>query len=315
MKVIFLGATKFSKEMLLCLIQENVNISTIFSIPEEFHISYSKEKIKNYNYSDLSIIAANKHIEFYEVDSLPGKRLTDYYELIRKINPDIILVLGWYFMVPKKIRNLSKNGAWGIHASLLPRYAGNAPLVWAMINGEKETGVTLFKLDDGVDDGDIITQKALPIEFSDTINEVYEKATKLSKKILVEAISHINNLEFKHQDKSKIEVYPPRSPRDGKIDSNKSALEIYNFIRAQTKPYPGAFSTVNGKKIIFWQVKYCNVKKNIQNISSSQIFENSGKVYLKLKDGCLEIIKVNYDGKDEELSSFKIKLAGNRIGT
>jgi methionyl-tRNA formyltransferase len=315
MKVIFLGATNFSKEMLLCLIQENVNINAIFSIPEEFHISYSKEKIKNYNYADLSIIAANNHIEFYEVDSLPNKRLADYYELIRKIDPDIILVLGWYFMVPKKIRELSKYGAWGIHASLLPRYAGNAPLVWAIINGEKETGVTLFKLDDGVDDGDIITQRAFPVEFSDTIHEVYERAAEFSKKILLEAISHINNLEFKHQDKSQIEVYPPRTPQDGAIDSNKSALEIYNFIRAQTKPYPGAFSTINGKKIFFWQVKYCNAKKNIQNISSNQIFEQSGKVYMKLKNGYLEIIKVNYDGRDGELISLKKYLVGNKIGT
>jgi methionyl-tRNA formyltransferase len=315
MKVIFLGATNFSKEMLLSLIHGNVYISAIFSIPEEFYISYSKEKIKNYNYADLSIIATNNHIEFYEVDSLPGKRLSDYYELIKNIDPDIILVLGWYFMVPKKIRNLSKNGAWGIHASLLPRYAGNAPLVWAMINGEKETGVTLFKLDDGVDDGDIITQKAFPIELSDTINDVYERAARLSKKVLLEAISHINNLEFKHQDKSKIEVYPPRTPQDGEIDTDKSALEIYNFIRAQTKPYPGAFSTINGKKIIFWEVKYPNLKKNTQHISSNQIFGQSGKVYMKLKDGCLEIIKVNYGGKDGKLIALKKYLVGNKIGT
>ncbi len=104
-------------------------------------------------------------------------------------------------MVPKAIREIPTYGAWGIHASLLPKYAGGAPLVWAIIEGEKETGITLFKMDSGVDDGDIIEQRNFPIASTDTIKEVYDKATLASKKVLSTVFSKNYILNFKKQDK------------------------------------------------------------------------------------------------------------------
>lgn len=246
-----MGATKFSEAILLNLILKHFKIEAIFTIPQEFHISYSKDKLKNYNYVGLRPIAEKYKIPFYEVDALPGKRIGDYYTTIQEIEPDLILVMGWYYMVPKRIRELAKYEAWGIHASLLPRYAGGAPLVWAIINGEKETGVTLFKLGDGVDDGEIIDQQSFPIEFEDTIKEVYQKATEASKEILVKGLNNIDRTKLTPQIKSKIECCPQRRPQDGEIDLKKTALEIYNFIRAQSSPYPGAFiKTVDGRKLV-----------------------------------------------------------------
>jgi methionyl-tRNA formyltransferase len=182
---------------------------------------------------------------------MKGKSISAYLELLEELKPDIILVMGWYYMVPEKIRNSAKYGAWGIHASMLPKYAGGAPLVWAIINGEDSTGVTLFKLDNGVDDGDIIIQKEIPIKFEETINDVYEKVIIVSKEILLNAINSIDTIIPIAQDKSIIEVFPQRSPDDGEIDFSKPSKIIYNFIRAQSAPYPGAFfRTVDGKKII-----------------------------------------------------------------
>ena len=154
-------------------------------------------------------------------------------------------------MIPKKIRDIATKGAWGIHASLLPQYAGGAPLVWAIIESQKKTGVTLFKIDSGVDDGDIIAQKGFPILKNDTIKEVYEKATKISIEILNKTLNS-KNIKFKPQDKSKIVVYPQRSPSDGLIDWSWNSKKIKDFIRAQTKPYPGAYTIINNKKIIIW---------------------------------------------------------------
>jgi methionyl-tRNA formyltransferase len=199
----------------------------------------------------LRPIAEKYNIPFYEVDALPGKRIGDYYDIIKEIEPDLILVMGWYYMVPRRIRELARHGAWGIHASLLPKYAGGAPLVWAMINGEKETGITLFRLGDGVDDGDIIEQKSFVIEFEDTIKEVYEKANEAAKDILVKSLGQIERIMPKPQVESQIEIYPQRRPEDGEIDLKKTALEIYNFVRAQSSPYPGAFiKTVDGKRLV-----------------------------------------------------------------
>ena len=110
MKIIFLGCTRFSEIILESLIQtSSLEIRTIFTIPEYFSISYSEKKVKNTNYSDLSRIAKRENIPCFEVNSVQGKRLQDYYGLIESIEPNIILVMGWYFMVPKRIRNLAKS--------------------------------------------------------------------------------------------------------------------------------------------------------------------------------------------------------------
>lgn len=252
MKVVFFGATKFSEEVLIHLIENGIIPSCLFTIPQEFSISYSSTKVKNYNYSDLEIIANENNIPCYYIESSEsGKKTNDYFDVINEIKPDVILIMGWYYMVPKKIRDIASYGAWGIHGSMLPNYAGGAPLVWAIISGESETGVTLFKLQDGVDDGDIIEQQIIKIEETDSIKEVYEKVTIVSKEILLNSLKNISKIIFKPQDKSKIKVYPQRKPQDGELDLTKTAKELYDFIRAQSSPYPGAFiKTIDGKKLI-----------------------------------------------------------------
>jgi methionyl-tRNA formyltransferase len=248
MKIVFLGSTKFSEDLLNSLINNNFEISAIFTIPQEFTVR-GDEKIKNSNYADLKTIADTKSIPLYYVDE--NKQLGTYEDIIKKISPDIILVLGWYYILPKKIREIPKYGACGIHASLLPKYAGWTPLVWAIINGEKETGVTFFQFDDSVDGGDIIAQESFNIEIKDTIKEVYEKATQKSLNILINVLPDIENVKFIKQDKTKLEIWDKRTPSDGEIDFTKSSKEIYDFIRAQSSPYPGAFiKTKDGKKII-----------------------------------------------------------------
>ncbi|CAN5394502.1 methionyl-tRNA formyltransferase [soil metagenome] len=252
MKIVFLGATQFSREILLHVLENGFSVSELFTIPEEFSISYSSEKVKNYNFADLKSICDSRNISCHFIDSSEkGKKITEHYDMLSALQPDVILVIGWYYMVPKKIRDIAKYGAWGIHASMLPNYAGGAPLVWAMINGETETGVSLFKLDNNVDDGDIISQEKIRIEDTDSIKEVYEKVTSSSKKMLLHALQNISKIEFKPQDKSKIKVFPQRKPDDGEIDLSKPAKELYDFIRAQSSPYPGAFiKTADGKKLI-----------------------------------------------------------------
>jgi methionyl-tRNA formyltransferase len=261
MNYIFLGCTKFSGEILNHLISIERNPAAVFTIPEEFTISYSEEKVKNSNFFDFNPICQEMDVPLFEVDSAPGKSISDYAEVISEIQPDVILVMGWYYMVPKSIRNLSKHGAWGIHASLLPDYAGGAPLVWAMINGEKKTGVSLFQLDSGVDDGDIIAQKEIQIDENDHIRHVYMKATEASKTILSEALSNLKNISYRKQNKDEIKVYPQRRPSDGEIDWSKSTEEITDFIRAQSKPYPGAFFIHQGKKVTIWDATIEDFKK------------------------------------------------------
>ena len=260
MKIVFFGATKFSEDILNSLFENRLDVSAVFTIPAVFEISYSKTPVKNSNYSNLTEFCEKRNIKCFSVNSSKiGTKTIEYYDEIAKINPDIILVMGWYFMVPKKIRELASFGVWGIHASMLPKYAGGAPLVWAIIKGEKETGVTLFRLADGVDDGDIIDQVSFSIDYQDSIKEVYEKATRASIDILVKSLKKIDSITFTPQNKEEINIFPQRNPNDGEIDMSKSADEIYNFIRAQSNPYPGAFfRTEDGKKIIIEKARVEN---------------------------------------------------------
>lgn len=317
MKVVFMGATKFSEVLLRHLLDSGIDVRLILTIPEEFHISYSSEKVRNYNYADLAPVAKKHDIPCCEVDSVPGRKMGDYAELIAGLGVDVILSLGWYYMVPRRLRELARYGAWGIHASLLPRYAGGAPLVWAIIKGEIEAGVTLFRFEDGVDDGDIITQRAFPIAFEDTIQQVYQKATACSQDILLEALQQPERISFQAQEKKCIEVFPQRKPEDGLVDLSRPAVEIYNFIRAQTRPYPGAFSFIKGMRIIFWDVRYVEAFPAAERHSMGELFLYEGEGYLRLRDGCIKILEARVGTRDGDFSVIAAAegLWGTRFGT
>lgn len=249
MKIVFFGASKFSEELLSTLYDNGFKIDALFTIEQDFTVRKG-EKVKNYNHANLIPLAEANNTPHYIVDSEDNK-ISSYMDVLEEIQPDVILVLGWYYMIPKSVRNLPKYGCCGIHASLLPKYAGWAPLVWAMIHGEEEAGVTFFQMDESVDGGDIIMQKSFPIEYEDTIKEVYAKATDASKQILLETLPVFDQLEFQKQDKSLIEIHDKRSPEDGLIDMNMTAKQMYDFVRAQSDPYPGAFiKTSDGKRLI-----------------------------------------------------------------
>lgn len=255
MRIAFFGCTAFSERILKALLECSTHeIAAIFSIPREFSISYSQNPVHNTNYADLKPYSDKLKVPFFEVNSVKGKRTANYEPVIKNLKIDVILVIGWYYKVPESTRNLAKYGAWGIHASLLPEYAGGAPLVWAIIEGAKKTGVSLFMLSNGIDDGDIIEQMAFSIGLNETIRDVYEKATLASEAIIRKVFGDPSyQLKPKPQDKSKFKIFPQRSPADGKIDWNWDEAKINRFIRAQTKPYPGAWTIIGDKKVTIWE--------------------------------------------------------------
>ena len=216
------------------------------------------EKVKNVLYQDFNGLGTEYNIPVFTIN----QNIKSYYEEFEQLNPDFVLVIGWYYMLPKSFRDLPKKGMAGIHASLLPKYRGNAPLVWAMINGENKTGVSFFYFDEGVDTGDIIGQKSFKIENSDTIADVLIKTTLASKEVLLEKMPEIesNTVIRQKQDHSKATFFPKRSPKDGEINWSWDNTKINNFIRAQSKPYPGAFTYIEGKKVILWDAEIVEEK-------------------------------------------------------
>ena len=311
MKIVFLGATKFSEEMLKHLLGNGFDVSAVFMIPQSFDLKKKGEEAassyKNSNFADLERLAASCRIPCYPVDSKEGRKLDSYRETIRAIEPDIILVLGWYYMVPRSIRELARLGAYGIHASLLPRYAGGSPLVWALINGEETTGITMFKFEGGVDDGDILAQAKIPVAIDDTIGSLYGKVTEASKAMLAEQLVLMR--EERHtltpQDASKIVPLPIRTPDDGIIDWDAGAMKLYNFVRAQTKPYPCAFSYLGERrvKIVSLQLPEPGSLPGAGG-SNGEIVRHGSRCKVRTSDALVTPLIVEADGREADFQDF-----------
>jgi methionyl-tRNA formyltransferase len=232
----------------------------IFSIPKEFRISWAVKPIKNVRFKSFEDLAQEHDVPLIYVT----RKMSDpvYQEALRRLQPDILIVIGWYYMVPRALRELAPLGAVGVHASLLPKYRGGAPLVWAIINGETQTGVSFFHFADGVDDGDLIGQANFDIAFEDDISDVVFKASTASVQLVCDYVPLLGAGKAPRipQDHSLATVMPQRKPEDGLIVwHSKSGLQVYNWIRAQTRPYPGAFTYLGQEKVTIWKARVSDV--------------------------------------------------------
>ena len=176
---------------------------------------------------------------------------------IRELTPDIIFSFYYRNMVEQTILEIPPAGCLNLHGSFLPRYRGRCPINWVIINGEKETGVTLHYMTPRPDDGDIVCQKKITISDDDTARSLHEKALKACCSMLDEILPLIKKgtAPRKPQDHSKATYFGGRRPEDGEIDWKATAAEVRNLVRAVARPYPGAFSYSGDRKCLLWMVK------------------------------------------------------------
>jgi len=254
LRVICIGATRFG---LRCL-QEIEHIPECkvvgaVTAPKQFSISYRPQGVTNVLHADFGEYTRQRGIPCLTMRE--KMREPALMQAIRGLNPNLFVVAGWYHMVPKELREMAP--AVGLHASLLPDYCGGAPLVWAMINGEKRTGISLFQLGDGVDDGPILAQAEEPILDTDTIATLYDRIEERGLELLRAELPRLARGESvgTPQDLTRRRVFPQRSPEDGAVDWQWSARRIYDFVRAQTRPYPGAFTQFRGERLTLWRVE------------------------------------------------------------
>ena len=249
-----MGATELGWNSCRTLFDTGQDVVGIFSIPQQFRISWSQTPVTNVQYKSFEDLAAEHSIPLVYVE---GKMSDpEYAAALRSMRPDIIIVVGWYYLLPRSLRQLAPLGAAGLHASLLPKYRGGAPLVWATINGEQETGVTFFHFADGVDDGDIIGQARFSIDFTDDIASLLEKASHASISLISDYVPLLaaGTAPRTVQDHTQATSVPQRKPEDGQINWNLlSARQAYDWVRAQTRPYPGAFTFLGEEKVTIWR--------------------------------------------------------------
>lgn len=217
---------------------------------------------------------------------------------IKKLSPVIGIVCGWYRVLPSGFLNLFPLGLWGIHNSLLPKYRGGSPLVWSIIDGQKNVGSTVFKLTEGVDDGDILTQINIPLEFDDYVSDVLEKLKYELRLVLPNLFRKLLNgerVELTPQNSGMATYCAQRTEFDGEISWKYLALEVYNFIRAQAKPYPGAFFYVNGIKTFVLEAAISS--KIIRATPGQVVLRSNGYVYISCgRSTVLELRKLSIDG-------------------
>lgn len=293
MRIVFIGSSGFGKrclELLLCM--PEITVVGVVTAARDFTISYRPTGVTNVLHADVSVVA--------QINQLPCQTLQrsmNDQKLFKSVvawQPDAFLVAGWYHMIPRKWRDLAP--AYGLHASLLPDYSGGAPLVWAMINGETKTGITLFQMDDGVDSGLIAGQKEEPIYTDDTIATLYGRIEERGLELLGEVLPQLadGTLKLQAQDESRRRVVPQRTPQDGWIDWKQDAMNIDRFIRAQTRPYPGAFTSLNGKPLHVWSIAVH--KSSYPTVATGEVICQENACYLvSCGKDAIELREISYE--------------------
>lgn len=282
MKIVLFGSTDLTLLVANFLYDNSYEISAIVTIPPVFNISYKQEGVINSRFVDMHAWGVVKNIKTFDYENV-----SQIIDKISNIKVDFAIVIGWYHMVPKKLRDLFPIGCAGFHASLLPQLRGGAPLNWAILHGFKETGVSFFELSDGVDDGLLYAQESFIIKPSDYISDLIEKSEKKIIKILKENLSCIKENNFMKYQQVGIPSYcGQRIPEDSQINWNKSAEDILKLIKASSKPYAGAYSFLKKEKVIVWKAELSRIEVYG---APGQILIIDGKIHVVCKDGALMI--------------------------
>ena len=258
--------------------------------------------------------AEQKNIAVYTTEEVNSP---DWIKKIAAINPDVIFSFYYRKMICQKILDLPLVGAFNLHGSYLPYYRGRCPVNWVIINGEAKTGVTLHYMVEKPDAGDIVGQKPVTIDISDTAKTLYDKLCGAAKELLDEVLPLIkkDQIPRQRQNLSQGSYYGGRRPEDGRIDWNKSADEIYNLIRAVTEPYHGAFAlSDNDERIIIWLAEPVVSNEAFMPgkliITDKEIIVQTGKNAIKLLDievkgKCLAGEQINNYFESEKVKKLK----------
>ncbi len=239
-RVIFMGTPDFAVPVLNALHINKQDVALVVTQPDR-----PKGRGKKFLPPPVKTEAQKLGYEIVQPGSI---RTEEFYNLVKNINPDIIVVVAFGHILPENILESPRLATLNIHASLLPKYRGPAPIQWAIINCEKETGVTLMLMDQGLDTGDILLDSKIEISPDDTAGSLHDRLSDLGANLLIRALESFENGDINAfpQDPSMASYAPLLNKKDGHIDWNKPAEILEAFIRGMN-PWPGAF-TFHGKK-------------------------------------------------------------------
>ncbi len=304
MNIIFFGSDDFALENLktLCASQHKVlSLVTQPDKPKGRHMALEAPLIKQF--------AAMKKIPVLQPQNLKDK---SFLSKLKEFDAAIFVVIAYGKFLPKEVLEIPKIFAINVHGSLLPKYRGAAPINWAVINGDKKTGISIIKIDSRMDAGDIITQKEMNIEEADTSITLRERMAKLSAAVLLETLEEIESEKFslKKQNENDVTFAPKLEKKHGELEWARKAGEIFRQVRG-LQPWPGTFAYYKGKALKILEAE-------ISNHPNGKF--RPGEVVEILKDGfvvaagegTLKILRVHLESsKPMDAKSF---IAGHRLG-
>lgn len=284
-KVVFMGTPSFAVPVLEKLI-ENYNVIMVVCQPDR-----AKDKKGNIIYPPVKELALKNNIEVYQ----PLKLSSEYEHIIEK-NPDIIITCAYGQILPSSLLDYPKYGCINVHGSLLPRLRGGAPIHHAIINGDKETGITIMYMDKKMDAGDIISQRSLEIKNTDNLDSIYSSLSILGSELLIETLPSIingTNNRIK-QNENEVTFGYNISKEDELINFNDLAINIFNKVRGLCS-IPGASCYYNGKRLKIYEVEVTN--KLSKDIPGKIVEVNKDSLIVTTKDYLIKIKDIKLEGK------------------
>lgn len=307
MKIIFMGTPDFAAESLKAIYEAGHEILSVVTNPDR-----PKGRGMKLIATPVKQYAQEKEIKIYQPQKVKGN--TEFIEEIKSQKPDVICVVAYGKILPNEILEIPKYGCINVHASLLPKYRGAAPIQWAVLNGDKTTGVTTMYMDTGMDTGDMILKEEVQIGEYETTGELWERLSKIGAKLLVKTLKEIESGTVKREKQGTDYTMAPMLEKSmAQIDwENQTAEQIKNLVRG-LNPIMGAYTYVNDKKIKFWKVELKPITEEIAKKENGTVILADCKKGLefKAKDGIIKVIEIQ--GENGKRMKAEDYLRGNSI--
>lgn len=288
MRVIFMGTPDFAVGTLEALCRSHHEVVGVVTQPDK-----PKGRGKAMQYTPVKEVALKENIPVLQPVKVRDPKAL---EELKRLNGDVIVVVAFGQIIPKAILELTKFGCINVHGSLLPKYRGAAPIQWAVIDGETESGITTMQMDEGLDTGDMLLKKVIPLEEKETGGTLFEKLSSAGAELLLETLDGLaaGKITPQKQGESPTAYAKMLTKEMGNIDWTKDALSIERLIRG-LNPWPSAYTRVQGKTLKIWTAKV--LKENSEKEPGTVIKSGKDGLFIQTGDGILNIIELQLEGK------------------
>lgn len=295
MRAVFMGTPEFAVPTLQALIDHH-QVEAVVTQPDK-----QRGRGKKVQFPPVKEKAVEHEIPVYQ----PQKaRDEEFVEILREINPDVIVVVAYGQILPESILNIPKYGCINVHGSLLPKYRGAAPIQWAVLDGEEKTGITTMYMEKGLDTGDMIDKAEIVLDPKETAGTLHDKLMEIGANLLLETLEKLENetaVRIKQNDSES--CYASMLTKEmGQIDFSKSAREIECLIRGMN-PWPSAYTSLNGKTLKVWEAEV--LTENPGEEPGTVIDVTKDAIVVACKEGALKLLEIQMAGKKRmKVSAF-----------